>query len=62
MNQRCNDPQTVLDRLSEEVGQDVTDIGPRWAMSGAMSLTGESSGPPRQVPTGVTFEWNNWPQ
>ena len=55
MNQRCNDPQTVLDRLSEEVGQDVTDIGSRWAMSGAMSLTGESSGPPRQVPMGVTL-------
>ena len=55
MNQRCNDPQTVLDRLSEEMGQDVADIGPRWAMSGAMSLTGESSGPPRQVPMGVTL-------
>ena len=55
MNQRCNDPQTVLDRLSEEVGQDVADIGSRWAMSGAMSLTGESSGLPRQVPMGVTL-------
>ena len=55
MNQRFNDPQTVLVRLSEEVGQDVADIGSRWAMSGAMSLTGESSGPPRQVPMGVTL-------
>ena len=55
MNQRFNDPQTVLVRLSEEVGQDVADIGSRWALSGAMSLTGESSGPPRQAPMGVTL-------
>ena len=55
MNQRFNDPQTVLVRLSEEVSQDVADIGSRWALSGAMSLTGESSGPPRQAPMGVTL-------
>ena len=55
MNQRCNDPQTVLARLCEEASQDTADIASRWAMSGAMSLTGEPSGPPRQVPVGVTL-------
>ena len=55
MNQRFNDPQTVLVRLCEESSQDVADIASRWAMSGAMSLTGELSGPPRQVPVGVTL-------
>ena len=55
MNQRCNDPQTVLARLCEETSQDIADVGSRWAMSGAMSLTGEPSGPPRQVPVGVTL-------
>ena len=55
MNQRCNDPQTVLARLCEESSQDISDVGSRWAMSGAMSLTGEPLGPPRQVPVGVTL-------
>jgi len=55
MNQRCNDPQTVLARLCEEASQDTADVASRWAMSGAMSLTGEPSGPPRQVPVGVTL-------
>ena len=55
MNQRFNDPQTVLARLCEEASQDIADVGSRWAMSGAMSLTGEPSGPPRQVPVGVTL-------
>ena len=55
MNQRCNDPQTVLARLCEEASQDTADIASRWAMSGAMSLTGEPSGPPRQAPVGVTL-------
>ena len=55
MNQRFNDPQTVLARLCEEASQDTADIASRWAMSGAMSLTGEPSGPPRQVPVGVTL-------
>ena len=55
MNQRFNDPQTVLARLCEESSQDVAGIASRWAMSGAMSLTGELSGPPRQVPVGVTL-------
>ena len=55
MNQRCNDPQTVLARLCEEASQDTADVASRWAMSGAMSLTGEPSGPPRQVPVGITL-------
>ena len=55
MNQRCNDPQTVLARLCEEASQDTADVASRWAMSGAMSLTGEPSGPPRQAPVGVTL-------
>ena len=55
MNQRFNDPQTVLARLCEEASQDIADVGSRWAMSGAMSLTGEPSGPPRQAPVGVTL-------
>ena len=55
MNQRFNDPQTVLIQLCEELSHDVKGVASRWAMSGAMSLTGESSGPPRQVPVGVTL-------
>jgi len=55
MNQRFNDPQTVLVQLCEELSHDVKGVASRWAMSGAMSLTGESSGPPRQVPVGVTL-------
>ena len=55
MNQRYNDPQTVLARLCEEASQDTADVASRWAMSGAMSLTGEPSGPPRQAPVGVTL-------
>ena len=55
MNQRFNDPQTVLIQLCEELSHDVKGVASRWAMSGAMSLTGESSGPPRQVPVGVTI-------
>ena len=55
MNQRFNDPQTVLARLCEELSHDVKDVASRWAMSGAMSHTGDSSGPARQVPVGVTL-------
>ena len=55
MNQRFNDPQTVLIQLCEELSHDVKGVASRWAMSGAMSLTGESSGLPRQVPVGVTL-------
>ena len=55
MNQRFNDPQTVLIRLCEEVSEGVAGVASRWAMSGAMSLTGEPSGSPRQVPVGVTL-------
>ena len=55
MNQRFNDPQTVLIQLCEELSHDGKGVASRWAMSGAMSLTGESSGPPRQVPVGVTL-------
>ena len=55
MNQRFNDPQTVLIQLCEELSHDVKGVASRWAMSGAMSLTGKSSGPPRQVPVGVTL-------
>ena len=55
MNQRFNDPQTVLVQLCEELSHDVKGVASRWAMSGAMSLTGKSSGLPRQVPVGVTL-------
>ncbi len=54
MNQRFNDPQTVLGQLCEEVSEDIADVGSRWAKSGAMPLTGEPAGSPRQAPIGVT--------
>ena len=44
-----------MNQLCEELSHDVKGVASRWAMSGAMSLTGESSGPPRQVPVGVTL-------